>query len=63
MSAEEKNDKKKNYNSGCYCDGMAGMMGSCFPKGEINSDCFAWMKKMNEKFCCPEFRDSAKEKN
>lgn len=63
MCAEKKNDKKEKNISGCCCDGMAEMMGSFFPKGEINSDCCAWMKKMNEKFCCPKSSDSAKEEN
>lgn len=63
MCEKKFNNKKKNYNSSCCWTGMVEMMESNFPNGESNSDCFAWMKKMNEKFCCPESSDSTKEHN
>jgi hypothetical protein len=51
MCAEKNNDKnEKSTASGC-CDQMAEMIKNCCPDGIGNSDCFARMKEMKEKFC------------
>jgi hypothetical protein len=51
MCAEKNNDKnEKSTASGC-CDGMAEMMKNCCPDGIGDSDCFAKMKEMKDKFC------------
>ena len=63
MCAKENNDNKKDFISSCCCNGMAEMMGSRFPNGGINSDCFSWMNKTDEKFCCPGCSDSEKDGN
>ena len=63
MCAKENNDKKQNKNSSCYCNGMAEMMGSCFPNVEINPDCFSQMNINSKKYCCPEPMGPKEEEN
>lgn len=62
MCAKENNENKKDFISSCCCNGMAEMMVSR-PNGEINSGCFSWMNKTDEKFCCPGCSDSEKDGN
>ena len=63
MCAEKNNDKnEKNSASGC-CDGMAEMMKNCCPDGAGDSDCFARMKEMKDKFCGQKADDGEKEEN
>ena len=61
MCAEKNNEKnEKNTANGC-CDGMAEMMKNCCPDGVGNSDCFAKMKEMKDKFCGHKANDAAAE--
>ena len=61
MCAEKNNDKNgKGSASGC-CDGMAEMMKDCCPDGVGDSDCFAKMKEIKDKFCGQKSDDGAKE--
>ena len=51
MCAEKCNDKnEKSTASGC-CDGITEMIKNCCPDGVGNSDCFAKMKEMKDKYC------------
>jgi len=45
------------------CDGMAEMMKNCCPDGIGDSDCFAKMKEMKDKFCGQKADDGEKEEN
>jgi hypothetical protein len=61
MCAEKNNDKnEKSTASGC-CDGMAEMMKNCCPDGVGDSDCFAKMKEMKDKFCGQKVDDAVTE--
>jgi hypothetical protein len=48
MCAEKCNEKSTA--SGC-CDGIAEMIKNCCPDGAGDSDCFARMKEIKDKFC------------
>ena len=51
MCVGKNNDKnEKSTASGC-CNEMAEMMKNCCPDGIGDSDCFAKMKEMKDKFC------------
>ncbi len=51
MCAEKNNDKDGKSTASNCCDGMAEMMKNCCPDGIGDSDCFAKMKEMKDKFC------------
>jgi hypothetical protein len=61
MCAENDNDKNKKSTVSDCCDGMAEMMKNCCPDGAGDSDCFAKMKEMKDKFCGQKADDPSKE--
>jgi hypothetical protein len=61
MSTEKNNDKNEKNTVGGCCDGMAEMMKNCCPGGVGDSDCFAKMKEMKDKFCGQKVDDTATE--
>jgi hypothetical protein len=61
MCTEKNNDKNEKSTVGGCCDGMAEMMKNCCPGGVGDSDCFAKMKEMKDKFCGQKVDDTATE--
>ena len=61
MCAEKCDDKSEKGEKSSCCDGMAEMMKNCCPYGVGDSDCFAKMKEMKDKFCGQKTDDEASE--
>ena len=63
MCAEKNNDKNEKSTASDCCDGIAEMLKNCCPNGAGDSDCFAKMKEMKDKFCGQKANDAAEENN
>jgi hypothetical protein len=63
MCAEKINDKNGKGSASSCCDGMADMMKNCCPDGVGDSDCFAKMKEMKDKFCGQKSDDGENKKS
>ena len=63
MCAEKNNEKNEHSSTGGCCEGMAEMMKDCCARGAGDSDCFARMKEMKEKYCDQKTDGAAKEES